>query len=293
MTVTSTPTVRPTLRSALPAAVRELAEAQVPSPRPDAEELACFALGVDRRSLVAHLDEPVPAGFGDLIRRRAQRVPLQHLTGRAYFRTLTLAVGPGVFVPRPETEVVVDTALHLLGGAPAPHPVVVDLGAGSGAIALSIAAELPHAVVHAVELSDDVWPWLARNAVGSPVRLHQADLAECLPELDGCVDLVVSNPPYIPDDAVPCDPEVARHDPSVALYSGADGLDHIRSVQRSARRLLRPGGWVVVEHADQQGDSAPAVFRGAGGWVDVDDHPDLAGRPRHLVARRAAGEEGR
>lgn len=283
----------PTLRSSLPEAVRELAEARVPSPRNDAEELASFALGVDRGALVGHLDEAVPAGFEALVRRRAQRVPLQHLTGRAYFRTLTLAVGPGVFVPRPETEVVVDAAIDLLARQGAVRPVVVDLGAGSGAIALSIAAEVPHADVHAVELDAAAGSWLARNAAGSTVSVHQADLAHCVPELAGAVDLVVSNPPYIPDAAVPCDPEVADHDPSVALYSGADGLDHIRSVQRSARRLLRAGGWVVVEHADQQGDSAPAVFRTAGGWGDVHDHEDLTGRPRYLTACRVADEEGR
>jgi release factor glutamine methyltransferase len=272
--------------------VRRLAAAEVPSPRPDAELLACFSVGVDRRELAGRLDDPAPSGFADLVRRRAEREPLQHLTGRAYFRTLTLAVGPGVFVPRPETELVAQAAIDLVAGDPADHPVVVDLGAGSGAISLSIAAEVPRARVHAVEVDDRALRWLRANAEGGAVTVHQADLSDCLPELGGQVDLVVSNPPYIPDAAVPCDPEVARHDPSVALYSGVDGLDHIRRVAVTARRLLRPGGWVVVEHADQQGESAPAVFETGGGWVDVRDHLDLNGRPRYVTARRAAVPEG-
>jgi release factor glutamine methyltransferase len=281
-----------TLRSALSDATRQLAEADVPSPRPDAEELASYLLAADRGQLVRHLDGPVPAGFDDLVRRRANRVPLQHLTGRAYFRTLTLAVGPGVFIPRPETEVVVGYAIGLLAVDSSPRPVVIDLGAGSGAIALAIAAEVPQAEVHAVEVDPDVAPWLRRNTSGSRVRVHRADLADCLPDFAGHADLVVSNPPYIPSDAVPCEPEVARHDPSVALFSGQDGLDHIRSVERSARRLLRPGGWVVVEHADQQGHSAPALFGVTGAWCDVEDHEDLSGRARFVTARRTADGEG-
>jgi release factor glutamine methyltransferase len=282
-----------TLRSALAAASAELAAAGVPSPRHDAEELAADLLDVDRGRLVLHLDDPVPEGFAAQVARRAERVPLQHLTGRAHFRTLTLAVGPGVFVPRPETEVVVDHALELLAACPTPEPVVVDLGAGSGAISLAVAAEAPHARVHAVELSEDARPWLERNAAGTGVQVHHGDLAHCLPELDGQVDLVVSNPPYIPADAVPRDPEVARHDPATALYSGPDGLEHIREVARVAARLLRPGGWVVVEHADQQGRSAPAVFSAAPGWVDVHDHQDLTGRDRFVSARLGSDQEDR
>jgi release factor glutamine methyltransferase len=283
----------PTLRSALSHATRELGDAEVPSPRPDAEELASYLLDVERVHLAGYLDGPVPAGFDDLVRRRASRVPLQHLTGRAYFRTLTLSVGPGVFIPRPETEVVAGHAIELLGAEPSTRPVVVDLGTGSGAIALAIAAEVPHAEVHAVELDPDVAPWLVRNARGTRVQVHRADLADCLPELVGQVDVVVSNPPYIPSAAVPRDPEVARFDPPVALYSGRDGLDHIREVERSAHRLLRGGGWAVVEHADQQGRSAPAVFEASGGWCHVQDHADLTGRARFVTARRIVDREAR
>lgn len=285
-----------TLREAVRLATKQLATAGVPSPRPDAEELACFLLAVDRTQLTAHLAGPVPDDYQRLVELRAERVPLQHLTGRAYFRKLTLAVGPGVFVPRPETEVVVGHALALLA-QPSPgglqqRPVVVDLGSGSGAIAVSIAVEAPEAVVHAVEADPGAWPWLDQNTVGTGVTVHHADLTDCLPDLAGQVTMVVSNPPYIPEGAVPVDPEVASYEPPRALWSGPDGLDHITQVERVAARLLRSGGWAVVEHSDQQGRSAPARFASAGGWSDVRDWPDLAGRDRFLTARRLREGEG-
>ncbi len=280
-----------TLRAALAEADQALATAGVASPRPDAEELASHLLGVGRAELWRHLDAAPPAGFGDLVQRRALRVPLQHITGTAYFRHLTLHVGPGVFVPRPETEVVVEHAIGLVRSMAAVlrvgRPLVaVDLGAGSGAIALSLAHEVPDLEVHAVEVDPGVIPWLRHNAMDTRVQVHEEDLAETLPGVDGQVDLVVSNPPYIPRDAIPRDPEVARFDPPQALYSGIDGLDHLRAVERVAHRLLRPGGYVVAEHADQQGRSAPQVFASRPGWSDVEDHPDLLGRPRYVVARR-------
>jgi len=301
--VTSGPVARQvsgaaTLRAALLEADRALGAAGVASPRPDAEELAAHLLGVDRGQLWQHLDAPAPTGFPDLVQRRAHRVPLQHITGKAYFRHLTLHVGPGVFIPRPETEVVAGHAIELLqmmAAAPTtdsrPH-VAVDLGAGSGAIALSLAGEVPGVEVHAFEADPGVMPWLHRNAADSPVRVHHEDLAVALAGVEGQVDVVVSNPPYIPQDAVPRDPEVARFDPPQALYSGSDGLDHVRAVERAAHRLLRHGGFVVVEHADQQGRSAPGIFTEAAGWSDVSDHLDLAGRPRYLVARRDRSSEG-
>lgn len=275
-------------------AERVLAAAGVPSPRYDAEELAAHALGIERRDLV-RLDALEPAAqrvFAELVRRRAVREPLQHITGRAYFRRLVLAVGPGVFVPRPETEVVagaaIDATRRVVTDGRA--PVVVDLGTGSGAIALSVADEAPQARVYAVEADNAAILWAQRNLVGSAVRLVQADLAavaDCLPELAGQVDVVVSNPPYIPDGAQIRDPEVATHDPALALWSGPDGLTAIRAVAETAARLLRPGGAAVVEHADLQGESAPAVFRATGEWAAVTDHEDLTGRPRFLIAERA------
>ena len=272
------------LRAEVRAAAHVLAEAGVPSPFHDAEELAAHSLGVDRRDLWRQ--ERVGSDFASYVRRRVAREPLQHITGRAYFRHLTVAVGPGVFVPRPETEVVVEAAMAALAGVES--PVVVDLGTGSGAIALAIAGEVPGARVHAVEADPAAHAWAARNATGSGVDLRLGDMADAFPDLDASVDVVVSNPPYIPVGAVVRDPEVATHDPALALWSGEDGLDAVRVVERVAARLLRAGGTVVVEHADLQGESAPSVFTGAG-WADVRDHPDLAGRDRYLTARRTQG----
>ena len=277
--------VRVPLQESVRAAAAELAAAGVPSPRFDAEELAAFSLGVERRELWRAAG--VGPEFAAYVRRRVSREPLQHITGRAHFRHLTLAVGPGVFVPRPETEVVVDAVLAALRGASS--PVVVDLGTGSGAIALAVAHEVPGARVHAVEADPAAHAWAARNAGGTTVDLRLGDMADAFPELDGAVDVVVSNPPYIPVGAVVRDPEVAAHDPSLALWSGPDGLDAVRVVERVAARLLRAGGTVVVEHADLQGESAPAVFAATGRWAGVADHRDLAGRDRYLTARRAAG----
>jgi release factor glutamine methyltransferase len=196
-----------------------------------------------------------------------------------------------VFVPRPETEVVVEHAITLVrsmaGDSGAGRPLVaVDLGAGSGAIALSLAHEVADLEVHAVEVDPGVIPWLRHNAMDTRVQVHEEDLSEALLGVDDHVDLVVSNPPYIPRDAVPRDPEVARFDPPQALFSGVDGLDHLRAVERTAHRLLRHGGYAVVEHADQQGRTAPHVFGTRSGWTEVHDHPDLLGRPRYVVARR-------
>lgn len=270
------------LREDIAAAAARLAAAGVPSPRFDAEELAAFALGVDRRELRRH-DEP-GEGFEAYVDRRAAREPLQHITGRAYFRHLTLVVGPGVFVPRPETEVVAEAAIAAARALP--RAMVVDLGTGTGAIALSVADEVAGAVVHAVEADPAAHGWAARNCAGTAVDLRCGDMADAFRDLDGTVDVVVSNPPYIPVGAHVRDPEVAEHDPALALWAGDDGLDAVRVVEQVAARLLRAGGRVVVEHADLQGDSAPAVFSGTGRWADVRDHRDLAGRDRYLTATK-------
>jgi release factor glutamine methyltransferase len=269
-------------------AARRLAEAGVESPRVDAELLLAFVLGTSRTGLltVDGVPDDAAARFAALLDQRADRVPLQHLTGRAPFRHLELAVGPGVFVPRPETEALVGWALERLAGLD--EPVVVDLGSGSGAIALSIAHEHPGARVHAVEHDPVAVEWTRTNAAGSTVEVLAGDMTDpaLLRDLDGTVDLVVSNPPYVPDGArVPR--EVADHDPPLALWGGPDGLDVVRGLLRTAARLLRPGGWLGIEHADQQGSSLPALVRAHGGFVDVADHPDLAGRPRFTTAQRA------
>ena len=262
----------------------------MPSPRVDAEELAAFSLGVARCDLWRHDD--VGADFWAYVQRRAAREPLQHITGRAAFRHLTLEVGPGVFVPRPETEVVAQAAIEAARRCPA-APVVVDLGTGSGAIALAVAAEVSGSRVYAVEADPGAHSWAARNFAGSAVDLRLGDMADAFAELDGSVDVVVSNPPYIPVGAVVRDPEVAAHDPATALWSGRDGLDAIRVVARVAARLLRIGGAVVVEHADAQGASATEVFAASEHFTDVRDHRDLAGRDRYLTATRRPSPHGR
>ena len=269
-----------------------LRAAGVPSPAVDAAELLAHAMGCRRSELVAWTAVPphLAGEYDALVKRREQRVPVQHLTGTAGFRHVELDVGPGVFVPRPETEVLAGWAVERAGelAASGATPVVVDLGTGSGAIALSVATEVPQARVHAVELSDDAITWAARNLAGSGVDLRQGDMADAFPDLDGAVDVVVSNPPYIPLEAFESvAPEARDHDPDVALWSGEDGLDAMRVVERVAARLLRPGGWVGAEHADVQGASAPAVFAAAGRWTDVRDQRDLAGRPRFVTARLA------
>jgi release factor glutamine methyltransferase len=259
----------------------------------DAELLLASVLGVSRSRLLTLVTVPddVSVRFGTLVDQRADRVPLQHLTGRAPFRFIELAVGPGVFVPRPETEQLTGWALERLAGADA--PVVVDLGSGSGAIALSLAHEHPTARVTAVERDPGAIEWTRHNAAaradaGDPaVTVLEGDMTDpaLLTDLDGTVDVVVSNPPYVPDGArVP--QEVADHDPPLALWGGPDGLDVVRGLLVTAARLLRPGGWLGIEHADQQGSALPALVRAHGAFDEVADHPDLAGRPRFTTARR-------
>ncbi|MFP5333942.1 MAG: peptide chain release factor N(5)-glutamine methyltransferase [Actinomycetes bacterium] len=275
---------------ALRRATERLAAAGVASPRADAETLAAHLLRAGRAEVVAAAlrGADAPEGLDDLVAERARRVPLQHLTGRAGFRTVELDVGPGVFVPRPETELVagaaVEEARRLAGTGR--RPVVVDLCTGSGAIALAVAVEVPAADVHAVEVDLQAHAWAARNLAASGVDLRLGDAADAFTDLDGTVDVVVSNPPYIPPDAVPVDAEVRDHDPQVALYGGGpDGLDVPRAVLAAAARLLRPGGLVVVEHADTQGEALLAVLTG-GPWEHAAGHVDLAGRARFSSARR-------
>ncbi|WP_278235067.1 peptide chain release factor N(5)-glutamine methyltransferase [Isoptericola sp. AK164] len=288
-------------------ATQRLAAAGVPSPRTDAELLLAHVLALPRGEVrrLALLDAPVPDGgppdagaaarrFAGLVDRRAAREPLQHLTGAAPFRHLELSVGPGVFVPRPETEQVAQVAIDEATGVAAARGrvVVVDLCTGSGAIALAVATEVAGAEVHAVELDGAAHGWAARNvaavagADGTEVHLVRGDARTALARLDGTVDVVVSNPPYVPPDAVPRDPEVAGHDPDVALYGlGADGLEVPRGIARAAARLLRPGGLFVMEHAETQAAGARSLAAAAG-FVDVRTADDLTGRPRMAVGRR-------
>ncbi|HVY11839.1 MAG TPA: peptide chain release factor N(5)-glutamine methyltransferase [Mycobacteriales bacterium] len=255
------------------------------SVREAAEQLA--AAGVpsavnDARLLLQHASA-TGSDVSDLLARRAARVPLQHIVGSTGFRYLELMVGPGVFVPRPESELLVDAVLAAI--APAGSPRVVDLCAGSGAIGLSVAHEHPTVEVDLVEASAAAVEWLRRNAAGrSRVTIHHADLAAAPTGSDGMIDVVVSNPPYVAThERAQVDPEVRDHDPDVALWAGDDGLDVIRLVADRAKVLLRPGGSLVVEHSDRQGESVPSLFAAAG-FDDVADHLDLTGRPRFTTA---------
>lgn len=281
-------------RRLLEDAVEKLTLVGVASPEVDAEILLSHVTGVPR-SMLKLRARPQPeqiAAYQDLIAARSRRIPLQHLTGSAPFRLVDLEVGPGVFIPRPETELLAGWAIEAARSAidDRTHgPVVVDLCTGSGAIALSIVREVSEARVHAVELDETAYAWAMRNLAESGVDLRIGDAADAFPELDGQVDVVVANPPYIPLGAwESVAPEARDHDPELALWSGQDGLDTIRAIEATAWRLLKPGGVVGIEHADAQGESAPAVFSAAGGhpWVDVVDHPDLADRPRFVTARR-------
>jgi release factor glutamine methyltransferase len=275
-------------RAVLMAAGERLRRAGVPSPEHDAETLLAYVLGTTRSGLVAVEDIGASAleEYDALVARRAAREPLQHLTGTVGFRHVELAVGPGVFVPRPETELLAGWAIEQATSLTA--PVLVDLCTGSGAIARAIADEVPTAVVHAVELDERAHRWAARNLAGTSVDLRLGDMATAFDDLLGNVDVVTCNPPYVPLDAwESVAPEARDHDPHLALFSGADGLEAIRVLERRAAELLRPGGVVGFEHADVQGESAPAVFTGTGRWVDVRDHVDLVGRARFTTARLA------
>lgn len=308
------------LRDAVRRATRTLADAGIDSAESDAVSLAACALKTTTSNVhkLMIMGAPAPEGLDELVAERARRVPLQHLTGRSGFRRLELSVGPGVFVPRFETELVAGLAItHLLAkprvGAEDPgtslgtvqstvprfvvvNPTpslglrVVDLCTGSGAIALAIKDEVPAADVHAVELSDLAHAWAIRNRddLGLDVDIRLGDATRAFPDLEAGVDVVVSNPPYIPVGAVPNDPEVRDHDPAVALYGGGpDGLRIPLQVAARAAVLLRLGGFFVMEHADVQGSSLPAALRATGSWREIEDHADLNGRPRAVTAIRA------
>jgi release factor glutamine methyltransferase len=279
------------VRQVLARAAWRLRDAGVPSPDHDAEAMLCELLDVPRMTLglADELTPDVQRAFEARVVRRAQREPLQHILGRATFRYVDVEVGPGVFVPRPETEALAGWAVnHLQRLTAIRHaPVAVELCAGSAAMALSIATEVSQVTVHAVELSEHACAYAARNLSGSGVHLHHGDIADALPALDGSVDVVVANPPYIPLAAYDSvDAEAREYDPPVALWSGTDGLEMVRVVEQVAGRLLRPGGVVGCEHADVQADAAVAIFSRSGRWTQVRDRADLTGRPRFTTASR-------
>lgn len=271
------------------AATARLAAAGLPSPGADARILLAAVMGIDvsQMLMAPRVDAGQRAALEELLARREEGVPVQHLTGEAHFRYETLRVGPGVFIPRPETELLVDLALRELSRRPPGRRRVVELCAGSGAITRSLGTELGGLELHAVELSDEAWPYLVHNLDGLDVNLVHGDMAEALPELDGTVDLVVANPPYVPSglrNSLPAD--VVGHDPDLALFSGADGLDALRVLSRVSARLLRLGGWVMAEHDESHVDGVLALFGGPD-FEDATTHDDLTGRPRHVTARRS------
>ncbi|MDR2722781.1 MAG: peptide chain release factor N(5)-glutamine methyltransferase [Cellulomonadaceae bacterium] len=307
------------VRAVIIEGIARLMDADVPSPAPDAEILLTHVLDVDRAQLTRMriLGHMVPdiayRDFWHLIAQRAARIPLQHLTGQAPFRNLTLAVGPGVFIPRPETEEVAQAAIDEArritseGRSGKATPVVVDLCTGSAAIALAVATEVPESQVYAVELDAAAHAWAHRNvtqAGAENLTLIKADARTALQDLNGQADIVVSNPPYIPPNATPRDPEVADHDPAVALYGlGVDGLEVPRGIAAAAARLLKPGGLFIMEHAEVQAaaartmletivDATHANMTGAhatattSAFTNIATRNDLTGRPRMVTARR-------
>jgi release factor glutamine methyltransferase len=276
-------------------ATARLAEAGVDSPRTDAEVIAAHVHGVARTELHLVPDASFDPRFWDEIARREAREPLQHIIGLAHFRYTELEVGPGVFVPRPETEVMTGWAIDRLRDMDVAEPVVADLGTGSGAIALAIAQEVPRALVYALEADPVAHSWAERNIArcasyaphtAGRVILRAGEFADALPSLNGTLDLVISNPPYVPVGSV-LPPEVEEYDPAAALWGGADGLGPIRIIERAARRLLRPDGLVAVEHGAPQGAAVYWVFAEENGWKDTRNHKDLAGRDRFVTARLA------
>lgn len=273
-------------------AAARLAAAGVPDPLVDAELLAGYVLGIRRGAVQAAaitgdvVSDADAATLEALVTRREAREPLQHITGTAPFRHLELAVGPGVFVPRPETETVVQFAIDALLEAPEPAPIGIDLGTGSGAIALAMATEVPHARIFAAELSPDAFPWAERNTGGvANLTLVNEDLREAFRDLDGTASVVISNPPYVPDAAVPRDPEVRLFDPAMALYGGEDGLDIVRVLSTRALELLRPGGLLVIEHGELQGEQIRSILA-SDGWRAAATHRDLTLRDRATTALR-------
>lgn len=277
-----------------------LAEAGVPDAAVDTDLLIGHVWGLSRGEVEAkaHGSGTLPEIEGcssadlveryrSLIQRRATREPLQHILGVAYFRNLELRVGPGVFVPRPETEMLAEYAIESLRAAAHAEPIAIDLGTGSGAIALAMATEVPHAKVFAVEKSPEAAVWTRRNiaAYDNCVELVEGDLADAFPELNGRVSVVASNPPYIPAAAIPRDPEVRLFDPELALYGGEDGLDIVRTLSKRALELAHPGALLIIEHGELQGAEIRTILA-ADGWRNPETLLDLTMRERYTRATR-------
>jgi release factor glutamine methyltransferase len=275
------------LRCAIDSATTLLADAGIDSARYEAEELAAHLTGTQRGRLPL-IDSPDDTFFDRYhaaIAARSSRVPLQHITGTAAFGPLRLLVGPGVFIPRPETEAILEwaTAQHL------PEvPVIVDLCTGSGALAIALAQHWPEGHLLGIDDSDAALEYARKNSAGTKVELLHADVTKpgLLTDLDGQVDLVVANPPYVPDGA-PVEPEVSQYDPSHAVFGGADGMTVINAIVRLAGRWLRPGGFFAVEHDDTTSSLTCELISSTQLFDDVVAQTDLTCRPRFVTARRS------
>jgi len=304
-----------TIRDVLVDAQRRLSNAGIDSAAAESAELLAHVLGVPKGRLFMQdsVEEDDRISFERLLAKRLNRIPFQHITGKAAFRRIELDVGPGVFIPRPESELVAEAAIRFLNHCE--KPIAVDLCTGSGAIAISLAMEVPGTQVVGIELSPDAYPWLERNIQRFdseiPIEVHQIDATDCEAEvfvrLSGKCDVVTCNPPYIPAEMIPRDPEVRVHEPAMALYGGADGLDVVRGIAKTAAMLLKSGGLLVVEHADVQGPAAGEMsvvnvlrsaaldpelathipgFPGDLLYTAVSDRQDFNQRPRFTVATR-------
>lgn len=280
------------LRSLLTRATEKLSQAGVNNPRGDAEKIAAHVWGMTRAEmfLANHLPAHLEPKYWELVRRRVGREPLQHLLGYTGFRFLTLAVKPGVFVPRPETELVAEVVIKHAQQQPHP-PIVVDLCTGSGAIAVAVANEVPAARVLAVDISPEAIELTRDNAEGNDVDVQAfvGDVNDCrlLVEYHGKVDVVVANPPYIPQGFEPTDPEVRDFDPPHALFGGGPhGLDLPTAVIARAQQLLKSGGIVVMEHGDNQAEDMRSLVNRNGGFHSIGTRNDLTNRERMVIATR-------
>ncbi|MEJ4099834.1 peptide chain release factor N(5)-glutamine methyltransferase [Corynebacterium mastitidis] len=272
-----------TLREDLAHARDALARAGVPSPEVDARELAAHLLGCSPLEVALRGGE-TPEGYAELVARRARREPLQHILGRAAFGPLDLAVGPGVFIPRPETEVLADWAVRRLRGVE--RPLVIDLCTGSGALAAYVAHHRRDATVLAVERSAEAAAWARRNLdpLGVELRLGDATDPALLADLRGQADLVVSNPPYVPESGDL--PAEVYHDPHEAVFAGADGMSVIDRLVDPAAALLRPGGFLGIEHDDATARAMARRVQRCPLLGEPSPLRDLSGRERFVIASK-------
>jgi release factor glutamine methyltransferase len=281
---------RMTLKQALAEAVETLARNDVGSPRMNAEVLLMFVLNCDRAYLYAHsereLTDAESARYDECIARRSSGVPSQYITGHQEFWGLDLIVSPAVLIPRPETEHIIEVVLDLLKQYPVDHPRIVDVGTGSGAIALALAHTIPHADVLAVDLSREALDVAQANAARlqlERVRFAQSNVLTDV-DLDSSFDFVVSNPPYVAlNEADKVQDVVKKFEPRMAVFAGEYGLDVIHRLIPQALAALKPGGWLVMEIGFSMSEAVMALLAD---WSQVHAVPDLAGIPRVVVARR-------